>query len=73
MNAVAKAVALAALGLTIVPPAILFLQGISTGDAKPAANGFMTDSLVKASMAAGAALWFLAAPKWLMENRPADG
>jgi hypothetical protein len=85
MNAIAKTVALLALALTIGPPTWIFLAGIARGtqptptevveeDAGEAnvpakSEGFMSERLMKGSMAVGAVLWFLAAPKWLKDDR----
>jgi hypothetical protein len=84
MNSIAKIIALAALALTIVPPACVFIAGVTGNQldagapdirvgaeksARGSAEGIMSESLMRGSMATGAVLWFLAAPKWIKKDR----
>jgi hypothetical protein len=83
MKSVAKIFALAALALTIVPPACIFIAGVTSdtmgagaldqpvdleNSARGPAEGGMSESLMRGSMATGAVLWFLAAPKWIKKD-----
>lgn len=52
MQAAAKILALAALALTVVPPALFLFHHIA-------------EPLMKGLMVAGCALWFCTAPFWL--------
>jgi hypothetical protein len=83
MKSIAKIFALAALALTIVPPACVFIAGVTSNElgagaldprvgaeksARGPAEGVMSESLMRGSMATGAVLWFLAAPKWIKKD-----
>jgi hypothetical protein len=88
MEKIAKPLALLALVLTIGPPAWIFVEGVTTASPTNVATsdvtveqasedaagdvGFMTDSRAKFLMALGAVLWFVAAPFWLKEDKPAE-
>jgi hypothetical protein len=88
MEKIAKPLALLALVLTIGPPAWIFVEGVTTASPTNVATsdvtveqasedaagdvGFMTDSRAKFLMALGAVLWFVAAPFWLKEDKPAQ-
>ena len=67
MSSLAKPLSLLALSLTIVPPLVSLLGGLSAG-ADAAANPYLSDGVMKGLMLAGALLWFAAAPKWLREE-----
>ncbi len=77
MNKFAKPLALLALALTIVPPGMILLQGLSSKptvaaeadtDSVSDTPGPMSDGLMKNLMFAGTLLWFAAAPYWLKED-----
>jgi hypothetical protein len=86
MEKLAKPLAIIALVLTIGPPTWMFLQGISSGPSAAtsdetapssapsaaASPSLMTDDRMKFLMAVGAILWFVAAPYWLKEDKPAE-
>lgn len=67
MNPLVRIAAWAALALTIVPSIWMLVERLSQSPGAAEA-GVMTDARLKALMAVGAVLWFVAAPFWLKDE-----